>query len=255
VNITAGTSPARHRVGRSRVWSLGPPLLVSRPAPATSGSLKAKDGRRARRFYRCWQDQIFLRDSINGQSFYTKARIRSSQLCPVRFRFLSTGRSGSFHMEQLPVADCHLHHGGFVWRYHAANSLFKHPTSSNAASPCPAYTTCGTSWTHVRRQFLLQQSVDYLSNASDPWFYEQIASCDIHITTVLVVGKQRTTYALEVLSSKGFAIRLDNWARRADMTGPTGSTRCTNIFTSLLRFCASIPILCRCLSNSRLASF
>jgi len=61
--------------------------------------------------------------------------------------------------------------------------------------------------------FYFNNPVDYLSNASDPWFYELIASCDIHITTGTGPWENSgPTYRLsEVLSSKGIRHSLDNW--------------------------------------------
>jgi len=72
----------------------------------------------------------------------------------------------------------------------------------------------------VRRQLLFQHPVDYLANVSDPWFYEQIASCDIHIYYATGPWENRgPTYA----SPKFFPARvfhsLDNWGPQADMTG------------------------------------
>ncbi len=61
--------------------------------------------------------------------------------------------------------------------------------------------------------FYFNNPVDYLSNASDPWFYEQIASCDIHLSTGTGPWENSgPTYRLsEVLSSKGIRHSLDNW--------------------------------------------
>src|SRR6267154_2447210 len=65
----------------------------------------------------------------------------------------------------------------------------------------------------VRGHCYFNNPVDYLSNASDPWFYQQIATCDIHISTGTGPWENSgPTYHLsEVLSSKGIRHSLDNW--------------------------------------------
>jgi len=117
----------------------------------------------------------------------------SSQLCPVRFRFLSTGRSGSFHMEQLPVADCHLHHGASFGAYHAANSLFKHPDIiKRCFAMSGVYDLRNFMDGMYDDNFYFNNPVDYLSNASDPWFYNRLPVATFTLRLVLSVGKQRT---------------------------------------------------------------
>jgi esterase/lipase superfamily enzyme len=61
--------------------------------------------------------------------------------------------------------------------------------------------------------FYFNNPVDYLANMSDAWFYEQIATCDIHISTGTGPWENSgPSYRLsEVLSSKGIRHSLDNW--------------------------------------------
>ena len=105
-------------------------------------------------------------------------------------------------------------YGASLGAYHAANTLFKHP---DHVKRCYAL-----SGVYDLRNFMdglyddnfyFNNPIDYLSNMSDPWFYEQIASCDIHITTGTGPWENSgPTYRLsEVLSEKGIRHSLDNW--------------------------------------------
>ena len=59
----------------------------------------------------------------------------------------------------------------------------------------------------------LTDRVDYLANLSDPWVYEQLASCDIHIATGTGQWENSgPSYRLsEILGGKGIRHSLDNW--------------------------------------------
>ena len=61
--------------------------------------------------------------------------------------------------------------------------------------------------------FYFNNPVDYLANLSDGWYYEQYASCDIHLITGTGPWEHSgPSYRLsEVLASKGIRHSLDNW--------------------------------------------
>ena len=104
--------------------------------------------------------------------------------------------------------------GASLGAYHAANSLFKHP---DVFKRCFAL-----SGVYDMRRFMdgmyddnfyFNNPVDYLSNLSDPWFYEQLATCDIHIATGTGPWEDSgQSYRLSgILSSKGIRHSLDDW--------------------------------------------
>jgi esterase/lipase superfamily enzyme len=98
--------------------------------------------------------------------------------------------------------------------YHAANTLFKHP---NVVKRCFAI-----SGVYDLRRFMdgmyddnfyFNNPVDYLANLSEPWYFEQLAGCDIHLATGCGPWENASpTYQLsEVLHRKGIRHSLDDW--------------------------------------------
>jgi esterase/lipase superfamily enzyme len=61
--------------------------------------------------------------------------------------------------------------------------------------------------------FYFHNPVDYLANLSDPWFFEQFATCEIRLATGSgPYEDSRSTYQLaRVLSEKGIGHHLDDW--------------------------------------------
>jgi len=98
--------------------------------------------------------------------------------------------------------------------YHAANTLFKHP---DVIKRC--YAISGVY--DMRRfmnglyddNFYFNNPVDYLSNLSDPWYYQQLESCDIHLVTGNGPFEDAgPSYHLSgILRSKGIRHSLDDW--------------------------------------------
>ena len=108
--------------------------------------------------------------------------------------------------------------GASLGAYHAANTLFRYP---HLVKRC--YGLSGIYDLRDRMDggyddnFYFHNPVDYLANLSDPWFFEQYASCDIHLVTGTGPWEQpHMTYQLSgVLSRKGIRHHLDDW-------GPNG---------------------------------
>jgi esterase/lipase superfamily enzyme len=61
--------------------------------------------------------------------------------------------------------------------------------------------------------FYFNNPVDYISNLSDPWVYDQLSSCDIHLTTGTGQWENSgpTYHFSGILASKGIRHSLDNW--------------------------------------------
>lgn len=98
--------------------------------------------------------------------------------------------------------------------YYAANTLFKHP---DVIKRCFAI-----SGVYDMRSFMdgvyddnfyFNNPVDYLANMSDPWFYEHVATCDIHIATGNGPWENSgPSYQLSgILASRNIAHHLDDW--------------------------------------------
>ena len=98
--------------------------------------------------------------------------------------------------------------------YHAANTLFRYP---HLVKRC--YALSGVSDLRSRmdggydENFYFHNPVDYLSNLSDPWYFDQYGTCDIHLATGTGPWEDSSaTYALSgVLSRKGIPHHLDDW--------------------------------------------
>lgn len=104
--------------------------------------------------------------------------------------------------------------GASLGAYHAANTLFRYP---HLVKRC--YGLSGVYDLRDRMNggyddnFYFHNPVDYLSNLSDSWYFEQYASCDIHLVTGNGPWEQpRSTYQLSgILSRKGIRHHLDDW--------------------------------------------
>jgi esterase/lipase superfamily enzyme len=98
--------------------------------------------------------------------------------------------------------------------YHAANTLFKHP---DVVKRCYAMSGVYDMKSFMDGiyddNFYFNNPVDYLSNLSDPWYYDQLRTCDIHIATGHGPWENSgPSYRLsQILSSKGIRHSLDDW--------------------------------------------
>ena len=104
--------------------------------------------------------------------------------------------------------------GASLGAYHATNTLFRYP---HLVKRC--YGLSGIYDLRDRmdggydENFYFHNPVDYLSNLNDGWYFEQYASCDIHLVTGTGPWEQPPfTYQLSgILSRKGIRHHLDDW--------------------------------------------
>jgi esterase/lipase superfamily enzyme len=104
--------------------------------------------------------------------------------------------------------------GASLGGYHAANTILKHP---DVVKRCFAL-----SGVYDMRRFMsgdyddnfyFNNPVDYLQGLADPWFYEQLRSCDIRLVTGNgPFENSGPSYHLShILRSKGIAHSVDDW--------------------------------------------
>jgi esterase/lipase superfamily enzyme len=155
-------------------------------------------------------------NSINGLSFYNKGAH------PFHRSYVQSVFDSYLREEVVPFIWNNCQSPGIAistmgasfGAYHAANSLFKHPdVIKRCFAMSGVYDVKNFMDGIYDDNFYFNNPVDYLSNMSDPWFYEQIASCDIHISTGTGAWENSgPTYRLsEILSNKGIRHSLDNW--------------------------------------------
>ncbi len=119
----------------------------------------------------------------------------------------------------VPIATMGASLGG----YHAANTLFRYP---HLVKRC--YALSGIYDLRDRMDggyddnFYFHNPVDYRANLSDPWFFEQYATCEIHLVTGTGPWEQpHMTYQLAgVLSRKGIPHHLDDWGHEGGHDWP-----------------------------------
>ncbi len=110
----------------------------------------------------------------------------------------------------IPIATM----GASLGAYHAANTIFKYP---HLVKRCYAlsgiYDLRDFMSGAYDDNFYFQNPVDYLANLSDPWFLQQLASCEVRLVTGSgPFEESRYTYALSgVLARKGIPHHVDNW--------------------------------------------
>ena len=113
--------------------------------------------------------------------------------------------------------------GASLGAYHAANTLFRYP---HLVKRC--YALSGIY--DLRRfmdgkyddNFYYHNPVDYMANLSDPWFLDQLASCEIRLVTGSGPWEEsQHTYAMSrVLARKGIRHHLDDWGSRGGHDWP-----------------------------------
>ena len=113
--------------------------------------------------------------------------------------------------------------GASLGAYHAANTLFRYP---HLVKRCYAvsgiYDMRRFMDGHYDENFYFHNPVDYLANLSDPWFLEQLATCEIRIITGTGPWEEsRYAYGLSgVLARKGIRHHLDDWGARGGHDWP-----------------------------------
>jgi esterase/lipase superfamily enzyme len=114
-------------------------------------------------------------------------------------------------------------YGASLGAYHAANTLFKHP---DRVKRCYAlsgvYDLRDMMDGMYDDNFYFNNPVDYMANQNDPWFREQLASCDIHLATGCGPWEQPApTYKMsEVLRNAGIHHHLDDWGPKGGHEWP-----------------------------------
>jgi len=160
--------------------------------------------------------KVFSVNSINGLSFYNKGAH------PFHRSYVQVVFDSYLREEVVPFIwdNCQTRGiaistmGASFGAYHAANSLFKHPdVIKRCFAMSGVYDVRNFMDGMYDDNFYFNNPVDYLSNMNDPWFYDQIRTCDIHLTTGTGPWENSgPTYRLsEILSSKGIHHSLDNW--------------------------------------------
>jgi len=159
--------------------------------------------------------KVYSVNSINGRSFYDKGAH------PFHRSYVQSVFDSYIREEVAPFiwSDCRGAQGistmGMSFgAYHAANTLFKHPdVFKRCFAMSGVYDLRSFMGGMYDDNFYFNNPVDYLASNSDPWFYEQIRSCDIHLVTGSGPWeKSGATYRLsEILNSKGIRHSVDDW--------------------------------------------
>ena len=169
----------------------------------------------------------------------TTARIRSTAAgCSGQYDEYIRPRGDALHPQPLPVG---RRAGCGRWarrsaRYHAANTLFKHP---DVVKRCFAlsgvYDMKRLHGRRLRRQLLLQQPGRLHRERVRPaGRCGHLASCDIHIATGIrpVGAAARSPTACRACSRAAASVTTSTTgARSAGTTGRTGSIRCGSIYS------------------------
>jgi esterase/lipase superfamily enzyme len=119
----------------------------------------------------------------------------------------------------IPIATM----GASLGAYHAANTLFRYP---NVVKRCYAlsgvYDLSPLMGGMYDDNFYFHNPVDYLSNLSDPWFFEQFASCEIRLVTGSGPWEESScSYRLSgILARRGIRHHLDDWGPRGGHDWP-----------------------------------
>jgi esterase/lipase superfamily enzyme len=113
--------------------------------------------------------------------------------------------------------------GASLGAYHAANTLFRYP---HLVKRCYAlsgvYDLRRFMDGHYDDTFYYHNPIDYMANLNDPWFLDQLASCEIRLVTGSGPWEESgQTYAMSrVLARRGITHHLDDWGSRGGHDWP-----------------------------------
>jgi len=154
-------------------------------------------------------------NSINGLSFYNKGAH------PFHRSYVQSVFDSYLREEVVPFiwSNCQSQvaiatMGASFGAYHAANSLFKHPdVIKRCFAMSGVYDLRNFMDGLYDDNFYFNNPVDYISNLSDPWVYDNLASCDIHLSTGTGPWENSgpTYHFSGILARKGIRHSLDNW--------------------------------------------
>jgi esterase/lipase superfamily enzyme len=160
--------------------------------------------------------KVFAVNTVNNDGWY------NTQAHPRHRSWLQAQYDDYVAREVAPFVHAHCRTPGIpittagssFGAYHAANSLLKHP---DLFKRCLALSGVYD----IRRfmdgdyddNFYFNNPVDYVASLSDPWYLEQLRSCDIHLVTGNGPFEDSgPTYRLsEILRSRGIAHSVDDW--------------------------------------------
>jgi len=164
--------------------------------------------------------KFYTVNSINGLSFYNKGAH------PFHRSYVQSVFDSYLREEVIPFiwSNCQSQvavatMGASFGAYHAANSLFKHPdVIKRCLAMSGVYDLRNFMDGMFDDNFYFNNPVDYISNLSDPWLFDQLSSCDIHLTTGHGPWENSgpTYHFSGILAHKGIRHALDNWG---DMGG------------------------------------
>jgi esterase/lipase superfamily enzyme len=113
--------------------------------------------------------------------------------------------------------------GASLGAYHAANTLFRYP---HLVKRCYAMSGIYDLRRFMDGQhddnFYYHNPIDYMANLTDPWFLDQLASCEIRLVTGTGPWEQSAeSYAMSrVLARRGIKHHLDDWGPRGGHDWP-----------------------------------
>lgn len=119
----------------------------------------------------------------------------------------------------IPIATM----GASLGAYHAANTLFHYP---HAVKRCYAlsgiYDLRGLMDGMYDDTFYFQNPVDYMAGLTDPWYVEQLSTCEIRLATGSGPFEQswQTRALSDVLARRGIRHYLDDWGPRGGHDWP-----------------------------------
>jgi esterase/lipase superfamily enzyme len=160
--------------------------------------------------------KFFSVNSINGLSFYNRAAH------PFHRSYVQSVFDSYLRNEVVPFIfdNCKATWiaistmGASFGAYHAANSLFKHPdVIKRCIAMSGVYDLKNFMDGQYDDNFYFNNPIDYLANQSDPWFYDNVANCDIHISTGCGPWEKSgpSYYLSEILNRKNVRHSLDDW--------------------------------------------
>jgi esterase/lipase superfamily enzyme len=125
----------------------------------------------------------------------------------------------SCQTQGIPIATM----GASLGAYHAANTLFRYPdVFKRVYALSGVYDLQRFMDGLYNETFYFHNPIDYLSNLSDRWVFEQLSTCEIRLVTGSGPWEESSfSYALSgILARKGIRHYLDDWGPRGGHDWP-----------------------------------
>lgn len=159
--------------------------------------------------------KLFCANSINNDSWYADAHPRHRSYKQAMYDRYVSEEVVPFIRNHCRTPDIAITTTGASFgAYHAANTLLKHPdVFKRCIAQSGVYDLRCFMDGDYDDNFYFNNPVDYVPGLTDPWFLDQLRTCEIHLVTGHGPWEDSSTsrQLADAIRSKGLPVYLDDW--------------------------------------------